>query len=90
VEGGSDKIYRLYLSRQSLGLLRDISSIDSTGQECVISNVQLGATTVINLYINPELCRILPDFPLSVFAFLSEMHFIEIGFLPAKLYGNNE
>lgn len=78
------------LQGKVVGLLRDLSSIDGTGQEYAISNKQLGATTVINLYTNLELCRIPPDFPLPIFAFLSEMHFIKIGFLLAKVYGNTE
>lgn len=76
------------LQSKVVGLLRDVSSIDNTDQEYAISNMQLGATTVINLYTNLELCRMPPDFPLPAFAFLSEMHFIKILFLLAKVYGN--
>lgn len=47
-----------------MGLLRDLSSIDSTGQEYATSNVQLESTTVINLYRSLE-----PDCPLLVLHF---------------------
>lgn len=78
------------LQGKVVGLLRDLSNIDSTDQEYAISNMQLGATTVINLYTDLELCRIPPDFPLPACAFLSEMDFIKIWFLLAKVYGNIE
>lgn len=78
------------LRGEVVGLLRDLSSIDSTEQEYAVSNMQLGATIAISLDTSLELCRILPDFPLPVFAFLSEMYFIKIGFLLDKVYNNTE
>lgn len=78
------------LQDKVVGLLRALSSIYSTDQEYAISNMRLGATTVINLYTNLELCRIPPDFLLLVFPFLSEMHFIKIEFFLAKVNGNTE
>lgn len=36
------------LQGKVVGLLKDLSCVDSTGQEYIVSNKQLGATTVIN------------------------------------------
>lgn len=64
-----DKIYIVsILQGKVAGLFfMDLSSIDSTGQHPAISNTQSEAQTVNNLYTNLELCRIPPDFLLTVF-----------------------
>lgn len=82
--GGRDKRFSFNLQG------RNLSSIHSTDQDPAISHMWLEAKTVNNLYTNLELCRIPPDFLLSIFSFLGVLHFIKIRFLLAKIYSQTE
>lgn len=45
----------------------DLSSMDNTGENPPIFNMQSEAQTVNNLYTNLKLCRIPPDFLVPIF-----------------------